>query len=126
MGGISNRSLISYVAQSGQPRISLEVSADPVYYVNPLLPETRSEAALPLKVGTRIIGVIDFQSTGKGVFDDETVYVLQIVSDQLAIAILNIRLLEEMTRNVEELQRMYGTYTQENLGKITRSEHLTR
>lgn len=114
MGGISNRSMISYVAQSGQPRISLEVSADPGYYVNPLLPETRSEAALPLKVGTRIIGVIDFQSTGKGVFDDETVYVLQIVSDQLAIAILNIRLLEEMTRNVEELQRMYGSYTQES------------
>jgi GAF domain-containing protein/HAMP domain-containing protein len=114
MVGISNRSMISYVAQSGQPRISLDVRTDPGYYLNPLLPETKSEAALPLKVGTRIIGVIDFQSTGKGVFDEETAYVLQIVSDQLAIAVLNIRLLEEMTRNVEELQRMYGTYTQES------------
>ena len=114
MGGISKRSMISFVAQSGQSRISLDVSADPGYYVNPLLPETKSEAVLPLKVGTRVIGVIDFQSAEKGVFDEETAYVLQIVSDQLAIAIQNIRLLEEMTRNIEELQRMYGTYTQES------------
>jgi len=112
MGGISNRSMINYVVQSGQPRISLDISADPGYYVNPLLPDTKSEAVLPLKVGTKVIGVIDFQSDKSNIFDDETAYVLQIVTDQLAIAIQNIRLLEEMTRNVEEMQRMYGTYTQ--------------
>jgi GAF domain-containing protein len=106
--------MVGYVAQTGQPRISLDVSTDPGFYVNPLLPETKSEAALPLKVGARVIGVIDLQSAEAGIFDEETVYVLQIVSDQLAIAIQNSRLLDEMTRNVEEMQRMYGTYTQES------------
>jgi GAF domain-containing protein len=61
-----------------------------------------------------VIGVLDVHSVESEVFDDETVYVLQIVSDQLAVAILNIRLLDEMTRNVDELQRMYGTFTQDS------------
>jgi GAF domain-containing protein/HAMP domain-containing protein len=118
VGGISNRSMINYVVQSGQPRISFDISADPGYYVNPLLPDTKSEAVLPLKVGTRVIGVINFQSAKANIFDDETAYVLQIVTDQLAVAIQNIRLLEEMTRNVEEMQRMYGTYTQTSWKKF--------
>jgi GAF domain-containing protein/HAMP domain-containing protein len=113
-GGIPVRSTISYVAQSGQPRISLDVSNDPGYYVNPLLPDIKSEAVLPLKVGTNVIGVINFQSAEKSIFDEETVYVLQIMSDQLAVAILNIRLLTDMTKNIEEMQRMYGTYTHES------------
>ena len=110
--GNANQPTVGYVAQSGRQSISIDVSADPIHFSNPLLPETKSEAVLPLKVGAKVIGVIDVQSKETGSFDEETSYVLQIVSDQLAIAIQNTRLIEEMARRVEELQRLYGTYTQ--------------
>lgn len=109
---IGETGMVGYVAQSGKPRISLDVETDSIHYVNPLLPETKSEAALPLKVGTEVIGVVDVQSKEVGLFDEETISVLQIVTDQLATAIQNTRLIRDMGKNVEELQRMYGVYTQ--------------
>jgi len=112
IGAVTNQPMVGYVAQSGRPRISLDVRADPVYYPNPLLPETKSEAALPLKVGAKVIGVVDVQSIETGSFDGDTTSVLQIVTDQLAIAIQNTRLIKDMAKSVEELERMYGAYTQ--------------
>lgn len=109
---IGETGIVGYVAQSGKPRISVDVNSDSVHYVNPLLPETKSEAALPLKVGDEVIGVVDVQSKEAGLFDEETISVLQIVTDQLATAIQNTRLIRDMGRNVDELQRMYGVYTQ--------------
>lgn len=111
MSSAVGRTLVSDVARSGRARISQDTNADPAYYPNLLLPETRSEAALPLKAGAGVKGVLDVHSIEPGTFDEETAYILQIVSDQLAIAIQNAFLIEELQRSVEELQRMYGTYT---------------
>jgi putative methionine-R-sulfoxide reductase with GAF domain len=48
--------IVGYAASTGQPHIAPAVDADAVHFKNPLLPETRSEMALPLKVGERVIG----------------------------------------------------------------------
>ena len=58
--------IVGYVTGVGQPRIALDVGADAVHFKNPLLPETRSELALPLKVGERVIGALDVQSQARG------------------------------------------------------------
>ncbi|MGC9081728.1 MAG: GAF domain-containing protein [Anaerolineae bacterium] len=105
--------IVGHVAGTGQPRIALDVGADAVFFDNPDLPRTRSEMALPLKVGERVIGVLDVQSEEPAAFTDEDVAVLQTMADQIALAIENARTLEQMERTVQELERVYGEYTRE-------------
>jgi PAS domain S-box-containing protein len=103
--------IVGYVTSRGQPRIALDVGADAVHFKNPYLPETRSELALPLKAGGQVIGALDVQSQQSAAFDQEDVQVLQIMADQLAVSIQNLRLLREMQQTVRELEVAYGSYT---------------
>jgi GAF domain-containing protein/HAMP domain-containing protein len=100
--------VVGYCAGTGQPRISQDVGADIVYYDNPDMPGTRSEMALPLKVREAIIGVLDVQSTEASAFSQEDINVLQSLADQIALAIDNVRLLQNSQRALDELQRLYG------------------
>jgi GAF domain-containing protein/HAMP domain-containing protein len=100
--------VVGYCAGTGQPRISQDVGADIVYYDNPDMPGTRSEMALPLKVRETIIGVLDVQSTEASAFSQEDITVLQSLADQIALAIDNVRLLQNSQRALDELQRLYG------------------
>jgi PAS domain S-box-containing protein len=103
--------IVGYVTSRGQPRIALDVGTDAVHFKNPYLPDTRSELALPLKAGGQVIGALDVQSQQPAAFDEEDVQVLQIVADQLAVAIQNLRLLRDMQQTVRELEVAYGRYT---------------
>jgi len=100
--------IVGTVAGTGKPRIALDVGADAVFFDNPDLPLTRSEMALPLRVGERVIGVLDVQSVEPAAFTEEDVAVLQTLADQIALAVENARLLEESRRALEELERLYG------------------
>jgi len=62
---------------------------------NPLLPNTRSEMAVPLLVGDRVVGVLDMQSEHAGSLNQETLPAFEALAGQLAIAIQNANLLEE-------------------------------
>jgi signal transduction histidine kinase/CheY-like chemotaxis protein len=72
-----------------EARISLDVDTEKVWYPNPVLPETRSEMALPLAIGQRVIGAVTVQSVESAAFSDEDVTSLQAMANQLAIAIDN-------------------------------------
>jgi GAF domain-containing protein/HAMP domain-containing protein len=100
--------IVGYVAQSSEARIASDVGADAVFFNNPDLPGTRSEMALPLKVGGKVLGVLDIQSTESQAFLPEDIETLQVVADQLAIAIDNSRLLAESQAAVEATRRAYG------------------
>ncbi len=89
--------IVGYVTGTGNPRIALDVGGDQVHFANPDLPETRSELALPLWSGDQIIGALDVQSKDPNAFEEEDVIVLQTMADQLAVAIENARLIEELT-----------------------------
>ena len=99
--------IVGHVAMSGQPRIALDVGKDATHFRQPLLPYTRSELAVPLKVMDRIIGVFDVQSHLESAFDGNDLIVLQTLADQLAIAIDNMRLVQETKRRTEELAGLY-------------------
>lgn len=92
IGGLS---LIGGATYDGLPRIRQDVTQAVDWRPNPLLPDTRSELALPLRVRGRIIGALTVQSTQIGEFVPEFVSILQAMSDQLATAIDNAQLLAE-------------------------------
>ncbi len=100
--------VVGYCAGTGQPRIAQDVGADIVYYDNPDMPNTRSEMALPLIVRDKVIGVLDVQSTEASAFTQDDIAILQLMTDQIALAIDNTRLLQSSQRALEELQVLYG------------------
>lgn len=99
--------LVGYAADRGQARIALDVGQDAAFFNNPDLPETRSEMALPLKAGGQVIGVLDVQSKEPAAFGDEDTEVLQLMADQVALAIQNSRLIENGQRVIQELENQY-------------------
>jgi len=113
--------IVGTVAGTGKPRIALDVGADAVFFDNPDLPLTRSEMALPLKVGERVIGVLDVQSEEPEAFTQEDVAVLQAMADQIALAVENARTLEQMQRTLRELERATGEYTREAWRTVQRA-----
>ena len=100
--------IVGYVTQSGKARIALDVGKDAIYFDNPYLPQTRSEMALPLKAANRILGALDIQSMEPQAFKQDDIEVLQVVADQLAVAIENSRLLAESRAAVDAVRRAYG------------------
>lgn len=87
-------SIVAWVAQHGRAYRDEDVSAEVRFPLAGALPETRSEIALPLQVGCEIIGVLDIHSDQVSGFDDEDQQVLQTLTNQIAIAIRNVRLYE--------------------------------
>jgi GAF domain-containing protein len=105
---IGRKGIVGYVADTGRARIALDVGKDAVYFNNPDLPNTHSEMALPLKAAGHVVGVLDIQSTESQAFTEEDVQILQVIADQIAIAIENSRLLAESQTAVEAARRAYG------------------
>ncbi len=100
-------SIVGYVMSRGQARIALDVGQDSMFFGVPELPETRSEMALPLTARGQLIGVLDVQSSEPNAFDDQDIAVLQIMADQLAIAIFNAQLFQESEANLRIVQRAF-------------------
>lgn len=116
---VGETGIVGRVAATGEPRVTLNTGADAVYFNNPYLPNTRSEMALPLKVQNNVIGVLDVQSDQPLAFNEEDIAVMQVLADQLAIAIERTRLLQEVERNLKELESAYGRFTSENWKRLS-------
>ena len=106
---IESQDVVSYVATHKKARIVLDVGADAVFFNNPDLPMTRSELALPLLVRNRVLGVLDIQSDQPLTFNPEDIDVLQTLTDQVAIAIENARLLGETQTALIQLEAVSAT-----------------
>ena len=92
---VGGTGIVGYVAQAARPRIALDTGTDAVFFNNPDLPKTRSEIALPLKYGSKVIGVLDVQSTQQSAFKDEDANLLSTLANQIAIVINNIIIAEQ-------------------------------
>lgn len=110
---IGMHGIVGYVAAQKKPRIALDVGTDAVFFNNPDLPLTRSEVALPLLIRNKILGVLDIQSDRSQAFSLDDIDVLQTLSDQIAIAIENARLLDETQAAIMQLEALTNIRTQE-------------
>jgi len=121
---IGSDSIIGTVMSQGTPVVVNDITASSdIHGFNPLLPNTRAEMALPLAIGSEIIGAIDIQSTDKNVFHDEDLSTFQLIADQLAVAIYNAQLRNQTDQRIEQinqlnrqLTRQAWTQTEESLG----------
>ena len=110
---LDETSLVGQATITGEPVIDLKAGTDNDHPVKPLLPETRSELVLPLRVRGQVIGALNVHSREETAFKEDIVSVLQTLADQLAVAISNTRLLREMSQTLRELEVATGSYTQE-------------
>jgi GAF domain-containing protein/HAMP domain-containing protein len=115
--------IVGYVAQMGESRMALDTGADMIFSKNPMLPATRSELSLPLKVYSRVIGVLDVQSDLQNAFSDDDIATLQIMADQLAVAIERTRVYQDSQDSLRELKRSYQGYTEESWNNLVRSRN---
>jgi GAF domain-containing protein len=103
---VGSQSVIGRVTQIGEVVIALDSDRDTVHARNELLRDTRSELAVPIIEGDRIIGALDVQSTRPNAFDAVDVQALQAMANQLASAIRTARLFEEQQDSVQENKRV--------------------
>lgn len=106
-------SLVGYAASIGEPRVSLDVGTDAVYFNNPDLPDTHSEITLPLRIGGQVIGVLDVQSQQTNAFTTDDINVLTILADQVAIAIENSRLFSDAKKALAASQSTFEKYVKQ-------------
>ena len=99
--------IVGWVVQQGQPLLANDVSQEPHYRSADVWSDTQAELAVPLRVENQIVGVLDVQSDQTNAFDEDDVFVLQALADQVAVAIGNASLydLERQRRQMAEIQR---------------------
>jgi GAF domain-containing protein/HAMP domain-containing protein len=117
--------MVGWSIAHAEPRVALEAEQDTVRLATSELPETRSEAALPLRSRGRVLGALTVQHTQPGAFDRETIIVLQTMADLVAVALDNANLFAERQEAVEAVQRAYGELSIEAWSQILRRrQHL--
>jgi len=97
------RGVVGYAAQAKEAVLVPDVSKSSIYIA--ANPDTRSELAVPLIYQERVIGVLDLEHTRRGYFTDDHKRTLTTLAAQLAIAIENARLYEEIARQEQRLER---------------------
>lgn len=101
---IGDFSMIGSCIANNQARIALDVGKEAVRFKNPLLPLTRSEIALPLRVRDNVIGAMGFQSEKEAAFTEWDIQALQTMADQIANAIYTARLFDERSHLLKEME----------------------
>jgi GAF domain-containing protein len=118
---VGSASIVGWVAANREPRIAQDVLKDPFHRRNPLLLETRAEAAIPLLVGDHLLGVLDIQSRAVGSFTDVEIQTLRGFADNLSIALDAARLNSERESNVRRFTQEYREQAQASWDRLYRS-----
>ena len=98
--------LIGMAAALGTSVLRPDVSQDPTWQGNPLLPDTKGELAVPIKLRDTILGVLDVQSDKAGALDENDQLILEGLCGQIAVAIETTTLREEMESRLRELDAL--------------------
>ena len=95
--------IIGYVARNASEIIANDVTLNPHYRKVDTLHNTKSEAAIPLMIDTRILGVLDVQSDQLNAFDETDIMVLRVLADNIAKAVESAKLYSDIQLRVNQL-----------------------
>lgn len=104
---IGEEGITGWVAAAGKPLLCNDVSQEPRYHSHKLLPGTQAELAVPLRLGDVMVGVLDVQSERRDAFHPDDLIALQILADQVAIAIENAHLFDRARHQIEAMQALH-------------------
>jgi len=110
--------MIGWSVANRASRIAQRAELDASRLSNPDLPDTRSEAAVPLVSRGEVIGALTIQSTQQDIFDTATIAVFETMADQVAVALDNAQLYVQSQQTLESLRTVYGEITIEGWRKL--------
>ena len=110
---IGSGSMVGYCIAANEPSIALDAGKAAVRFANPLLPDTRSELALPLSSRGEAIGALTIQSSQQSAFSETDIAVLQIMAGQIANSIENARLYRKTQEALERLEAIHRSYVRQ-------------
>lgn len=94
--------IIGQVAQTGREIVAADVRQEPHYRHVDSLPDTQSEVALPLRVETRVIGVLDLQSDCRQEIHSYDLPILRALAESVAVAVEHAQMYESLERRAEQ------------------------
>ncbi|MEO1286264.1 MAG: GAF domain-containing protein [Chloroflexota bacterium] len=104
---IDNQSgLVARAARTKEPVLVNDTVSVIDFLPNPMLPETRSEMAIPLLIGNELLGVLDLQSDTVGRFDEEDIRIQSTLASQVSIAVQNAQAFERERRTIDRLREV--------------------
>jgi signal transduction histidine kinase len=101
---VSSNSLNGRAVFEKKPVIVADTEESDIFLPNPLLPNTRSEMAIPLLIGDKVLGVLDMQSEIPNTLNEDNIVAFQVLAGQLSVAIQNATLFaqsEEARKQME-------------------------
>ena len=119
VGGVS---MIGWSTATQQPRIALDVGKEAIRFSNPLLPNTRSELAMPIVSRNVTIGALSLQSEKESAFNENDIVAFQSMADSLAVALENANLFQEARSNLKEIQGLNRIYIQRSWGRTVETQ----
>jgi len=105
--------LIGIAAETGKTMMRPDLTEDPDWHPNSLLPRTRGEIAVPIKLGAQILGVLDVQSDVVNALTEDDRLLLEGICGQVAIAMDQTRMRQEMDERIREVSTFYQAMSQE-------------
>ncbi|RPJ28939.1 MAG: GAF domain-containing sensor histidine kinase [Chloroflexi bacterium] len=100
------KGIIGYVAETATPFVTNNVNDVVFFYRNPLLPNTQSELAVPIKVEGRVVGVLDIQHEPPQRLSREDLQLMIAVANQLAVALQKANLYADLQKALQQEQSM--------------------
>lgn len=104
---VGNPGLVATAIATGKPQVASRAETDQASQHDSFLPNTRSELALPIRLGGELIGVLDIQSLHENAFAADEIEILEVLAGQLGIAIQNARLYEQNVQSLKDTEEAY-------------------
>jgi PAS domain S-box-containing protein len=96
--------IVGHVAETGEPFVTNNVDAVVFFKRNPLLPQTQSEIAVPIKIGQHVSGILDIQQIAPHRFADNDLQLMTAIADQLAVVLQKANLYSTLQTSLQQEQ----------------------